>query len=406
MGKRKIPRIMLVILVLGFIHGLIYVILIPPWQHYDEPGHFEYTWLIANKTILPKVGEYDPDMRHDVAVSMIAHNFFSNPDAIPDLNTVDSPIWIGISQVGDPPLYSWLSALILIPLRGIEITLQLYAVRFVSIIMYLITVISAWGCMSELVSKNNPLLWLVPATLVLLPGFVDIMTSHNNDVGAVMFFSLFLWGALRILNRGFSWLRLIWITSTALLCIFTKNTVSISILIGLVVLWLIMPLKNNRIRLWLPILIASLVILVLGIGVLNWGDAAFWHRVGNQTIPSRIHSDERILGDYIFQVLRSQDDPTMMIRHLLPGNIATDLSGNTITLGAWIWSDTPHVTVTPVYRIYEVGTYYQKFKVGTTPKFFAFSHTLPEYSTIAWIVIAPALQSDDENVHVYYDGVT
>jgi hypothetical protein len=39
--------ILIAILLLAAINGLFYIFIVPPWQHYDEPNHFEYIWLLA-----------------------------------------------------------------------------------------------------------------------------------------------------------------------------------------------------------------------------------------------------------------------------------------------------------------------------------------------------------------------
>lgn len=37
---------------------------VPPWQHYDEPAHFEYAWLIVTRRGgLPLRGEFDQPLR-------------------------------------------------------------------------------------------------------------------------------------------------------------------------------------------------------------------------------------------------------------------------------------------------------------------------------------------------------
>jgi hypothetical protein len=49
MGKDKVgyPKILqkngiiALILLLALIHGLLYVFIVPVWEHYDEPGNFE-----------------------------------------------------------------------------------------------------------------------------------------------------------------------------------------------------------------------------------------------------------------------------------------------------------------------------------------------------------------------------
>src|SRR3712207_3902621 len=68
----------LAMLCLALVQGLIYLTLLPPWQHYDEPTHFEYAWLIANHTFLPKPGDEDQTMRREVAASMLEHRFYWN----------------------------------------------------------------------------------------------------------------------------------------------------------------------------------------------------------------------------------------------------------------------------------------------------------------------------------------
>src|SRR4030043_857461 len=93
-----------IILIIGLIHGLIYVFIIPPWQHYDEPGHFEYAWLVANRLKLPHIGDYDQNMRLEVGKSLSDSSFFA-PGTEPNLIDPSKPIWIGVSQFVDPPLY-------------------------------------------------------------------------------------------------------------------------------------------------------------------------------------------------------------------------------------------------------------------------------------------------------------
>ena len=48
-------RLLLALLVLALLRGLVYLALLPPWQHYDEPTHFEYVQLIAERKKLPQL---------------------------------------------------------------------------------------------------------------------------------------------------------------------------------------------------------------------------------------------------------------------------------------------------------------------------------------------------------------
>ena len=66
------------ILILAMVHGMIYVYVVPPWQHYDEPSHFEYIWLVSNRKRIPQASEFDQSIRREIAASMIENDFFRN----------------------------------------------------------------------------------------------------------------------------------------------------------------------------------------------------------------------------------------------------------------------------------------------------------------------------------------
>src|SRR4030065_802809 len=95
-----------VLLLVSLINGLLYLFLVPPWQHYDEPGHFEYAWLIAHWSRLPDPNEYDPVMRRQLASSMIEHGFYDGLGFVPDLTSLDQPAWVGVPQIDVPQLVS------------------------------------------------------------------------------------------------------------------------------------------------------------------------------------------------------------------------------------------------------------------------------------------------------------
>jgi hypothetical protein len=57
------------ILAIGLVHALLYVYLVPPWQHYDEPNHFEIVWLTAKLGRHPKEEDIDPQLSRSVVQS-------------------------------------------------------------------------------------------------------------------------------------------------------------------------------------------------------------------------------------------------------------------------------------------------------------------------------------------------
>jgi 4-amino-4-deoxy-L-arabinose transferase-like glycosyltransferase len=232
-------QVLLIALLVAFVHGLLFIFFIPPWQHSDEPNHFEYAWLFANRGTRPQPGDYDQTMRREVAVSMINHGFFRGLNFLPDLQSENQPIWIGgYSQLSNPPLYYAVAAIPLRLLSDQSVTRQLYAIRLVSLLFLLCTVLAAWGITVELTRPCNPLRLLVPLTLALLPGFVDLMTSVNSDAGAVALFSLALWGSVRIIHRGIALLPVLFTALAVGLCFLVKETAYFALMIFILALLL------------------------------------------------------------------------------------------------------------------------------------------------------------------------
>ena len=387
----------------GLLNGLLYVFLVPPWQHYDEPGHFEYAWLLANRSGLPKPGDYDQMMRRAVAISMIEHDFFRDLGFLPHLNSQNEPIWIGISQVDDPPLYYLLVSLPLRLMSSWDITWQLYAGRFVSLGLYLASIIAAWGIMKELVPAEHPLRWMVPISMALLPGYTDLMTAVNNDVGAAILFSLFLWGGVRMIRQGFSLQRLVWVISTALLCYWTKNTVLLALpLLGLVILFSLFRVRWR----WVPWVMLITAIPVILIAAFSWGNALLWIRFPDsfQAVPTRLLSAQAPFGKYAMQIEVTPSKPSPEIFQLLPEEQVNAMRGKTVTLGAWIWATQP-LTIN-AFTLYDGRQSFSKaIQIDTSPAFFALAAVFAEDASHARVILSPGTPEGPEANTIFYDGL-
>jgi hypothetical protein len=388
-------------LLLGLIQGLVYIYLIPPWQHYDEPSQFEYVWLIANRPGLPERGEYDQNMRREVAASMIEHNFYQSLDAHPNLLSIYKPIEIGISQTGDPPLYYWFAALPLRLVKYTDITFQLYVARFASLGFYLLTVVAAYGVISELTPQGNPLRLLLPLTLILIPGFSELMTAVNNDVGATAFFSLFLWAGVRLMRRGFNLKRFLALALFAVACFFTKNTVTIAVLLAVVpILFSVLRAEKRRYA-WYVLLFIGVTIII---AVFSWGDAAGWTRQTDLLEQSRVRTPSAPLGNHAIHFTLEPQKPSARIFQILPGNQVRQLRGQTVTLGAWMWSDTP-VKINSPFIKEDGNTYSQQFEIDAKPRFYAFHATIAENTSQMQIILAPYIPAEVGATNIYFDGI-
>src|SRR6478672_3398082 len=80
-----------ILLAVWLAHLVAYVWLVPAWQHYDEPTHFEYAALIRELGRLPLTDEQIPTLRRAIAASMIEVGFYSNRAAPLTPPNLDSP---------------------------------------------------------------------------------------------------------------------------------------------------------------------------------------------------------------------------------------------------------------------------------------------------------------------------
>ncbi|MDH7474366.1 MAG: hypothetical protein QHJ74_10240 [Anaerolineae bacterium] len=387
------------ILVLALIHGLVYLLMVPPWQHYDEPGHFEYAWLIANRGQLPKIGDYDQAMRREVTASMLEHNRLHDTS---NLLMSDQSVWVAIPQLNDPPLYYMLAALPLRIIRHSDITFQLYAARSVSLVLYLLSIWTTCRLMKELTSPRHPLRWAVPMMMVLLPAYTDLMTAVNNDAGAVVVFSFFIWSAVRIILRGMSWLRLIRVLTTVALCVWTKNTAAVALLLAPLAIILALVRGRRSLWVWAGVTLAGIVLVL---AMFSWGDAALWYRDSNQATLTRQSMQAAPLGQHVLALEITTEEPNRQLRQPLLRKDIEALQGQKVTLGAWMWATQPVQACSPM--LYDgQRTTSEVVEVGTSPTFQAITAKVSEDAEQIEIVLQPLLnRSPTEMVTVYYDGV-
>ena len=278
-------RVQLILLV-SLINGMAYLILVPPWQHYDEPGHFEYAWLAANLDHWPLSGEYDQYMRREVAASMIEHDFYRGMSGFPNLLEINKPVEIGIAQTGDLPAYYFLASIPLRIMKFTDITWQLYCTRMVSVLFLVFTVFLAFKTSCLVFGDDHPLVWMVPLFMAFLPALVDLMSAVNNDVAAIAFFTLFVYAAVRLNKKGVNLFNLGLLFAAMVLCMFTKSTAWLALPLG--GLSLIMALFKKK-WLWVYILLGFLAIIMGGYVLMDWKQPApaLFYASSDSVVPRR-----------------------------------------------------------------------------------------------------------------------
>lgn len=373
----------LILLFLGLVVGLTYVFVVPPWMHYDEPGHFEYAWLITNQDEFPQEGDYDQYMRREVAASMMEHRFDEYTGVSTSITPIYEPVKLLIPQVGDPPLYYFLASIPLRVVKHTDIAFQLYLSRMVSLLMFLVTVWISWQVAKTLFGPEHPMSWILPGFLIAIPGFVDLMTAVNNDALAIMSFSLFIWASTLLLLRGFSFRRLVLLLFSVTLCFFSKNTAWLAIPLSVPVLFFSFFRGKNQKYVWI-----GLAVLMIAVGLLSidWGKTIPIHysSADAQKNLLRVADPRAPSGEYVLRHTGKQFHQT------LTREGQNRIAGKSVTFSAYIWADQETDIKFPVIGRLDTSTVVlsdQKIHLTTKPTLHTASIEMPSGNNVAWLTL-------------------
>ncbi len=323
---------LLLLLVLAFVRGLVYLVLMPPWQHYDEPTHFEYVRLLAQSRQLPKAGDYDVTMRQEIASSMQAAGFWKGTAPLPISFWSDEPAWLGISELDHPPLYYLVVAIPQLLAGSQAVETQLYLARLVSIVLNLVVVASAFRLVEEIFPGRR---WLALGTatfIAWLPPLTDLMSSVNNDVGAAAAASLLLLASVRLIRRGPSLKRGALILVLAVLCLATKSTsgiLAVTVLLALILAHI--PRAHRR---WLWVSLGVLVPVGFLLAITWRGHAAHWY-CSSPTAAQNLSPAATPLGHSALLLSGEEGQYTRSVFQELRPSKMVEL-GESATIGAWI----------------------------------------------------------------------
>ncbi len=163
---------------LALLHGLIFLLIVPPWQHYDEPSHLSYAAQIAaegRESLVPQ----SRLINLAIVDSMYRYNFYP-PGEVPVIGSGTPSV--GYGQWIYLPLYYGMVAELLDFVQHLPVEQQLYAARGLSLCFYVLTILVAWRVAVVMLPEQPQLQLVLPLLLLFMPTFVDIMTAVNNDV--------------------------------------------------------------------------------------------------------------------------------------------------------------------------------------------------------------------------------
>jgi hypothetical protein len=397
-GRR---RLLLLLLALTFLRGIVYLAIAPPWQHYDEPTHFEYVRLLAETGRLPAADDYDVGMRQEIASSMQAAGFWAGTAPLPIGFWSDEPAWLGTSELDHPQLYYAVLAIPQLLVAHQSVETQLYLARFVSVLLNLLVVASAYWLVAELLPHRRLLPLAVAAFVALLPPFTDLMSAVNNDAGAVAAATLLLLACVRMVRRGPSPKRALAIVLLAAACVATKSTSGGVAVVSLFALALGDDPKRQRRWLW----IGLAVLLPVGlVSILTWStSAAHWISDDNPGAADRISMDS-VLGDSAFVLSRSDSQQARVIFQELGRSEGARLRGHTVTFGAWLKADEGSEGLV-VLNLYDgLENHWHRLQATTEWRFHTLSATIdPDAPGVAYYALIP--DREDGAQRVFLDGL-
>jgi hypothetical protein len=201
-------RVPLLLSSLALLHGLLYAVLLPPWQTPDEPSLFEYAALTTALGRVPTAADRDLALERKIVASLTQQRFFKYvlghpaPAPPPDLEAARALVFIPRQVGSDPPLYFLLATLPLALLSSYSVEQQLLALRLLGVLMTAATALCAYGAARELLPRARGFAVVVALLLTLQPMFIFIGAGAGNDSLANLIGAAICWLVIRVARRG------------------------------------------------------------------------------------------------------------------------------------------------------------------------------------------------------------
>lgn len=397
------------LLLAALLIGTYWLFAFPPWQHNDEPTHFEYAWHLAHWGHAPRygIGARDLVMQREMVASLVTHDFYRGVgDAPPFIGQDDvTPFYFGYDETVHPATYYWLVTLPLKASQHLDITSQLYAARTMSLLLFVLIIAAANRAIGVLTPPEHPLRWVVPLTMVLWPPFASHMTGVNNDVGAVFAVTLYLWGVARMVRDGPSLLTIVWLVGAGLLGLAFKTTASLALatfpVVLLVALWLHRGWRWRT--LFVPL--ALMAVLVAALVFVPTG-AKGWTRsesVNTSRPPLRVaRADGK--GDAL--QIEAALTNGQLVNAVLSSRLA-EIESGVVSVGGWVWADAPLDGYSPGLQLGLRGEQFKQpvtepLSLTTTPTLVIRSYRVPNTVQRLDFMLSGARQEDAAGM-VYLD---
>ncbi len=191
------------VLFFALLHGGLYASFMPPWGLIDEEQHLHYVQSLAERQAIPIVGitALSPEIIESAfATRRWEHFHWPTPSslALSDLGLE------GFSYEGyQPPLYYLVLAPFFALLDG-DILERLYALRWLSLALSLLTLIMVFSIGRRLFPDEPAVSYFACIFLALLPERTFAVSRVNNDVGLEVAATAVIWACTVAVLDGMS----------------------------------------------------------------------------------------------------------------------------------------------------------------------------------------------------------
>jgi hypothetical protein len=376
---------------LGLVRGLIYLSVVPPWQHYDEPVHFERSFWIAAPS--PDIsGSASLSLPAEIAASMCDFHFWEDGACGLLPLSYERPPTLEALGASSQPVYYLLNAPAQFLFRHAPVEIRLYVGRLVSVVLFVLTLAIAYFLLRDLFPTSLEIRLVVPILVALIPAFTDEMSALNNDVGAVAMFSFLLWGVVRLMRHGWSPVSLAWVMGAAFLALLTKRTAAMGLIVALVAVFL----SCRKVRWWIGAVGSGILAFAVVLFAFSWSGSASWYE-----LQSPASGTVRVLSDGpLGRHVTCAREGRVLIQELATDRV-TALEGQEVTLGAWVRVYSSEEVV-PVFSVYDGAVFHTQVVTVTAGwQFHAMTMTVsPQVSALQVRLLSPG-----EEGMACYDGV-
>ncbi len=230
---------------LAFVHGLLYMLIIPPWQAPDETAHVEHTLLMMKygRPVTPADAETSSEIEQAIAQSLYtfrAYDYLRYPTPDPRPTELRQMPFFGSSTTLNRFSLAYvLYALVVSPFRSAEVLIQLYVLRFISVLMGAGVVVLAYETSLRIVPGCLELAVGAALLILFLPQHAFITAAVNDGNLAELLATIALYQFVVMESEGLAWQRLALGLGSAALALLTKGTALflLPLLIGTGLVW-------------------------------------------------------------------------------------------------------------------------------------------------------------------------